>query len=121
MVDTWSLVAIATTDEIVVNSHFGKATHFLIVKMNMDSFLYEVVETKDVSPICQGGNHNDEDLLKRIDEFKDCQYILVSRVGEIARNEIEKKGIEIYEIPGVIEESLHNLYTHLQIQKLFYE
>ncbi len=113
------LIAVATTDEIVVNSHFGRATHFQIVKMNMNCFAYEVIGSIDVEPVCHGGNHDEEELRKRIDEYRKYQYILVSRVGETARNEIEKCGIEIYEIPGLIEESLYSLFTHLKIQNLF--
>jgi len=119
--DESCLVAVSTTDDIVVNAHFGRASHFQVVRMNMNEFSYEVVESRDVKPVCDSGNHSDEALALRIEEFKDCKYFLVSRVGPVARNEIEKNGIEIFEIPGVIKESLHDIYTHLQIQKLFFE
>lgn len=112
------MVAVATTDNIVVNSHFGRATHFQIIKLNQNSFAYEVIGSRDVSPVCHVGNHEREEMERRMDEFKDYQYILVSRVGEMARNEIEKRGIEIYEIPGLIEESLYHLFTHLQVRNL---
>lgn len=121
MAEEWSLVAVATTDDIVVNSHFGRATHFQIVKMNMDHFAYNVIDKINIEPICHGGSHDDGDMRKRLEKYQDYQYILVARVGEAARYEIENMGIEIYEIPGMIEESLHSLYTHVKIRNLFSE
>lgn len=111
-------VAAASSDGIVVNQHFGRADTF---------YIYEVagtgncrfLETRIVTPVCNGGNHNEERLCSNISKFKDCKYILVSRIGMGAANVMEQSGIVPMELPGMIEESIDKLITYEQLQNLF--
>ena len=110
-------IAVASSDGIVVNSHFGHATRF---------YIYEIVdgqeklrEIRNVAPVCQGGSHDDRRLNENIDRIADCKYLLVSRIGYGAAAAVEQKGIIPYEIPGIIEDSIAQLLNHRKIRELF--
>jgi predicted Fe-Mo cluster-binding NifX family protein len=111
-------VAVASSDGIVVNSHFGRAGKFYIYQISEDEELH-LIEERKVVPVCEGGNHNDERLNENLDRLKDCDFILVSRIGDGAAYEANKRGIDSYEIPGVIEESILQLLKYIKLKKLF--
>ncbi len=111
-------VAIASSDGIVVNQHFGRANTFFIYEV-AGIGNYRFLETRIVTPVCEGGNHDEEKLCSNISKFKDCKYILVSQIGRGAANKMEQSGIMPMELPGMIEESLGKLITYEQLQDLF--
>lgn len=111
-------IAIASSDGIVVNSHFGKSRIFYIYQMSADVQI-RFLEKRKVTPVCDGGNHDDEKLKANLEKIKDCKYLLVSRIGEGAANMAESLGIECYEIPGIIEESVNQLVKYTKLKKLF--
>lgn len=111
-------VAAASSDGIVINQHFGRADTFYIYEVaGTDN--YRFLETRTITPVCSGGNHNEEKLCSNIRMFQDCKYIIASRIGMGAANRIEQSGIIPVELPGIIEESLGKLITYEQLQHLF--
>lgn len=112
------LIAVASSDGIVVNSHFGRAKKFYIYKVT-DYGEPQLVEMREVSPVCNGGEHNNENLKSNLLKFSDCKYLLVSRIGSGAANMAESLGIESYEIPGEIGESIDQLNKYIKIKELF--
>ena len=111
-------IAVASSDGKLVNQHFGRAEKFLIVSVDDEERTFEYIETRALSPICHGGNHNESELQSVTDALKDCKYVLVSRIGQPSRLMLESKGIEAYELPGIIEESIESLLNYLEVQKL---
>lgn len=111
-------VAAASSDGIVINQHFGRADIFYIYEIT-ETGKHRLLETRTVTPVCNGGNHSDKELRENINKFKDCKYILVSRIGVWAANAMEQSGIVPMELPGMIEESIGKLITYEQIQHLF--
>lgn len=111
-------IAVASTDGIVVNSHFGKAKDFYIYQIYNNGKIH-FLEKRSVTPVCQGGNHDDEKLKSNLERIMDCKYLLVSRIGVGAANMAESFDIESYEIPGIIEESLEQLITYTRLKTLF--
>jgi predicted Fe-Mo cluster-binding NifX family protein len=112
-----NLIAVASSDGIVVNSHFGKATTFYIYEEKEEQIRY--VETRKVEPVCSRGNHDDIKLRENLEKFSDCKYLLVSRIGMGAATKAESLGIAVYEIPGMIEESIQRLLRYEKIKNLF--
>lgn len=110
--------AAASSDGIVVNQHFGRADTFYIYEI-AETGKYRLLETRTVIPVCNGGNHNDETLCETIRQFKDCRYLLASRIGMGAADMLEQAGIIPMELPGMIEESLDKLHTYERLQNLF--
>ena len=116
--DTY-FIAVASSDGIVVNSHFGRADKFYIYKVENEEEI-KLVETREVLPVCEGGNHNEDKLKDNLLKLSDCKYLLVSRIGNGAMVMAESLGIEAYELPGIIEESTNQLIKYVKIQNLFH-
>lgn len=117
MVKEIEKIAVASSDGIVVNNHFGHATRFYIYEILEDE--KKLSEIREVEPVCQGGNHDDRKLRENIDKIADCNYLLVSKIGYGAAAVAEQKGVIPYEIPGFIEDSIQQLLNYTKIQKLF--
>jgi predicted Fe-Mo cluster-binding NifX family protein len=110
------LIAAASSDGIVVNQHFGRASAFYIYE-SADG-IAEFVEKREVVPVCEGGNHDEIRLLENLKKFSDCKYLLVSKIGDGAAAVAESLGIACYEIPGVIEESIEKMQNYEKIKEL---
>lgn len=110
-------IGVATSDGIVVNQHFGHAKQFLILDVDENNHR-KVVENRSTEAVCRGGNHDDTQLEESAKRLSDCDFLLVSRVGPGAANALEQQGIAVYEIPGMIEDSIKKLLAYVQIQKL---
>lgn len=91
----------------MVNNHFGKAKQFYIYQVQDDK--QQFVKIRTMTPVCTNGSHKDKKLMENLQKLSDCRYLLVSRIGAIAANAAESIGIECYEIPGMIEESIEQL------------
>jgi predicted Fe-Mo cluster-binding NifX family protein len=111
------LIAVATSDEIVINQHFGRAKKFLIIALDEENQMYRI-EKREVTPVCEGGDHNEKRLEETVKLFTDCKYVLVSRIGRGAACVLERFGIIPMELPGIIEESIQKLITYEELQKL---
>lgn len=110
-------IAIASSDGIVVNNHFGKAKTFYIYQVTNKEVA--LLEQRQVEPVCDGGNHDEERLRENLKILSDCDYLLVSRIGEGARRTASSMGIASFEIPGMIEQSIEQLIKYIKIQKMF--
>lgn len=115
-------IAVASTDGKVVNQHFGKAKIFYVIEADMEQKdQFEVVEIRQTSAFCEGGEHSDERLKKAIQKVRDCDYLLVSRIGYRAESEVESAGIRVFELPGVIHESVKELLDYIEIQEMIHK
>lgn len=111
-------VAIASTDGKVVNQHFGRAVEFYIVEVDSCRMEFEFKEKRKSSPVCKGGDHNDNTLEEAVERLEDCHYVLVSKIGYRAQSMFEQKGIGVFELPGVISESITKLLSYIEIQNM---
>ncbi len=111
-------IAVASSDGIVVNQHYGRASLFRIYDVLSNNTI-QLVEIREVVPVCQGGSHDNDRLKKNIEHLLDCNYVLVSRIGQEAATLVEQEGIIPMELPGIIEESVQKLIAYEEIQNLF--
>ncbi|MCD8010042.1 MAG: dinitrogenase iron-molybdenum cofactor biosynthesis protein [Lachnospiraceae bacterium] len=95
----------ASTDGKVVNQHFGRADRFYIVEFCEKTHTLHLLEERRLAPVCRGGDHEEKSLREQAEQLADCRYVLVSRIGRRAETELERRGIQVFEIPGVIEEA----------------
>lgn len=117
MADKTYQIAIASSDGIVVNNHFGKARAFYIYEVKDEEL--KLLEVRTLPPVCERGDHDEERLRENVEKLSDCTHLLVSRVGNGARAVLESKGISCYEIPGIISESIDKLVKYEQVNELF--
>ena len=113
-------VAAASSDGIVVNSHFGKAGLFHIYEADDDGGIRHLEERR-LEPVCNGGNHVESRLRENLEKLKDCRYLLVSRIGGGAAAAAEDAGIMPMELAGLIEDSIEELIKYRKLQSLFDE
>lgn len=111
-------VAVASTDGKEVDSHFGKATLFYIYENHPEDDSWKLTEQRKVTPVCDGGNHDDTRLQEQVENFSDCKYILVSKIGWSAENALEEEDIHSLELPGTITEALDKLIKYEKLQQL---
>lgn len=95
-------VAVASTDGKVVNQHFGRAEHFHIFEISDDD-AFRYLESREVAPCCNSGQHEQHAFLKIAEALKDVGAVIVSKIGEGASEFLEKEGFVVYEAPYPIE------------------
>lgn len=104
-------IAVASSDGIVVNQHFGRASSFIIYNI-LPNDTIELVENRVMTAACQDGTHNDNGLAENIENLLDCKYVLVSKIGAGAANRLEQRGVIPVEVPGIIDESVEKLIAY---------
>ena len=112
-------IAVASSDGIVVNSHFGRATAFHIYQTDENFENVRYLELRTANPVCDRGNHDEDRLNANLEKIADCDYLLVSRIGYEAEAMARQKNIESYEIPGIINESIGKLKSYVKLKELF--
>ncbi|MBQ1326729.1 MAG: dinitrogenase iron-molybdenum cofactor biosynthesis protein [Eubacterium sp.] len=110
-------IAVASSDGIVVNSHFGRTAKFYIYDESDEK--YEFIEERDADVVCDKGNHDENSLLNKVKSIADCDFLLVSKIGDGALRVVEEYGIEAYEIPGIIDDSIKKLTQFIKLKDLF--
>ncbi len=110
-------IAVASTDGKVVNQHFGRADQFYIIEVD-DKGKFEAIELRKLPPVCQGGNHDEDAMQINVKLLSDCEFVLVSRIGQSAENVLEQQGISAYVIPDIIENAVIKLITYVKIDKM---
>lgn len=106
-------IAVATQEGMLVNLHLGEASQFHIFsRTETGSFDHKGIR---LSPPKGGGNNRWRMLARSL---KDCRAVLVNAAGETPKSELEKLGIKVIEMEGLIEEGLTCVYEGKPIPKL---
>lgn len=111
-------IAAASSDGKIIDRHFGKADKFYIYAADDDTYTFMLIDERTTEPVCQGGGHDDSAMERSVDNLSDCEYVLVSQIGTRARNECERKGLTVFEIPDEIEKAIVKLMKYEQVQRL---
>lgn len=110
-------IGIASTDQIVVNQHFGRTDRFYIFEA-ADNKTFNKTGYIDVTPVCDRGEHNDIQMSENIAKLKQLDCLIVSKVGIRAQQILEQNGISVFEMPGIIQDSIEKVIGFIQVQKL---
>lgn len=111
-------VAVASTDGESVNMHYGKAEIFYVYIVD-DEVGYDFLETRNVTPVCQDGSHNQSAMEQSVKQFSDCKYLVASRIGSGAIQALSAAGITGMELPGSIDEAMLKVWKYNRVQGLF--
>lgn len=111
-------VAIASTDGESVNTHFGKSEIFYVFIVDDDEG-YDLLEKRRVKPVCQEGFHDKAEMSIHVQQFTDCKYVIASRIGSTAIQNLTAAGITAMELPGSIDDAILKVWKYNQIQGLF--
>ena len=112
-------IAVASSDGIVVNRHFGRADTFYIYDVSENGSDVRLSDIRHVNPVCHGGEHDEADILFNVSQLGDCTHVLVEKIGQMAAYALERQGVSPMELPGIITESIQRLVSYEQVQALF--
>ncbi len=108
-------VAVASSDGITVNRHFGSAEQFLIFEIDKSGVcLTEIRKTRQ-----SGSNSGEPDscvkdgIRERLSLLPDCRGIICLRAGHCVRDLIDKEKIVLLETAGDIASALRECYRTL--------
>ncbi|MBE6876303.1 MAG: dinitrogenase iron-molybdenum cofactor biosynthesis protein [Ruminococcus sp.] len=102
-------VAVASTDGLVINQHFGHAEKFHIAELDTDTSSYEYLESRTVQRVCQGHEHHTKSFDAVLQTLSDIQAILVAKIGQGASDYLESHGMLVYEAPFLINPVLDKI------------
>nr|WP_314460389.1 NifB/NifX family molybdenum-iron cluster-binding protein [uncultured Clostridium sp.] len=112
-------IAAASSDGKVINQHYGRTEEFHIIEADSSDRTFWYQETRKTAPVCEQQEHDDKRLKAAADLLGDCDYVLVSRIGEGARYALAENGTWAFELPGLIEDSVQRLFSYIEVQNLF--
>jgi nitrogen fixation protein NifB len=106
------LVAVATKGGGLVNQHFGHAKEFQIYEVDANEAKF--VGHRKIDHYCQSGYGEEATLEHTIKALADCKAILVSKVGECPKADLQTAGLVVVEAYDVIEKVARAFYdTHI--------
>ena len=76
-------IALASSDGLHIDRHFGASDGFLIVEVTQDGTFLEV-ERRQVKAPCQHGYHDNGAMLEAVQALSDCRYVVAEAIGAIA-------------------------------------
>lgn len=100
-------VAVASSDGIWIDQHFGRAPRFEIYRCDADGF--ERLEIRESTAPCHGNGHDDARLAETVARIADCRAVLVRAVGPGALDLLLAKRIRPVTASGSVEEALWGL------------
>lgn len=104
-------IAVASSDGINADLHFGKAKHFSIYEFDEEKAIF--IERRIVS-IDDGQKHQ---WKKSLDVVEDCEIVICVQAGMNGKFGLEQKGIKLVEDEGTIEEVLDRYIKHYNFMK----
>lgn len=105
------LAAVATTDDINVNQHFGRAAFFKIYSIDKKGISFE--GARDVIAACQHKmSHDITDFERVIKLLSDCDFLVVEKIGPGAAEFLIQKGVRVFEAQGSINTVLIQIYNN---------
>lgn len=113
-------VAIASSEGISIDVHFGQADAFGIFSVDSETGKAEFVEWRQAMESAEGcgceGVHDAESLKRTADRLRDCAYVLVARIGGRAGAALAADGLHVIEAAGAIAPALERLNRYHKLQ-----
>jgi nitrogen fixation protein NifB len=105
-------VAVASMEGVLVNQHLGEAYQLFVYGKNNGTI--SLIE-KRYTPEPGAGLKRWEELA---DVIGDCSTLLVSGIGPNPKQVLTRKGIEVVEIEGLIDEAVRTVYDGASLKHL---
>jgi len=98
-------VAVSSETERLVDSHFGKASVFMIFEV--DAAESRLLERRPVEEVEGGGSGgNGGRSAQRVELIADCDAVVTTRVGPHAQELLDARGVLCVEYPYMLEKGL---------------
>ena len=114
-------IAVATSDNLNVNQHFGGADSFKIYSAeNLD---FQLLEERKVTVVrsenqegCQGGCNGGNgggcsggSMTETVGLVADCRAVVATKIGRNARQQLEAKAISVFDVDVPVGEALSKI------------
>lgn len=107
-------VAVATLEGALVNQHLGEAARFVIYEESSETASgYKFKEIRR-SPEQGGGAQRWQELANLL---RDCRAVMVTTAGPSPTAVMNKNGVRVVEMEGLIEEGLRAIYTNQPVPR----
>ncbi|NTW64208.1 MAG: radical SAM protein [Chlorobiaceae bacterium] len=106
-------IAVSSLEGVMINQHLGESERFLIYTMDATGKCTLVNARK--APQAGGGEQRWNELAETL---SDCRTILVSGAGEAPKKVLNRHGIEVIVIEGVIKEIVVGIFSGQDLQEL---
>jgi len=100
-------IAVASSDGILVDQHFGKAHGFRIYRLHDEG--YDFLEYRENEAPCAGHSHDDNALERAAARISDCRGVVVAQVGSGAIDALIGHRVMAFTLPGSIDEAFESL------------
>jgi nitrogen fixation protein NifX len=97
-------IAVASSDGVVINTHFGRADSFYIYERQEGTI--RLLEQRKGKPFCHFGEHEEDQLLDAVELLADCAKVYVLQIGKGAEEALRSRGIRAVTARGIITEVL---------------
>lgn len=106
-------VAVASTDGVTINEHFGSAQEFLVYEV-FDGGDFKFSERR-AAPEGQSGHGNHGTAHLSASALEGVEAVLVSQIGPNATRILKGKGIKVYTLSMPIEKALQTYGRKLKL------
>jgi nitrogen fixation protein NifX len=96
-------IAVASSDGITVDQHFGRAQSFRIYRLHDDG--YDLQEVRENAPPCAGQAHDDDALARSAKLISDCRGVVAAQVGPGAIDALIAHRIMAFTLPGSVDDA----------------
>lgn len=118
MADEIYKVAVATSDGINVDSHFGHVKEFTIFEIDPETGKGEVVENRQISHAACDGNCGEFEIFGSIaKELSDVEYVIAARIGIPAVMALGNENITALDGFNSIDEAIEKVNQHRKKRK----
>jgi predicted Fe-Mo cluster-binding NifX family protein len=100
-------IAVASSDGVTVDQHFGRARSFWIYLLHDDG--YDFLELRENEAPCSGQSHDDNALQQAAARIADCRGVVVAQIGAGAIDTLILHRISAFTLPGTVEEAFASL------------
>lgn len=107
------LVAVATSDGVIIDTHFGHASSFLIIEVDDDGS-YEEIEEREVLAACGGGGECSACAGSKMNEIagqlKDVDFVLCARSGPHAQEALKRYDVAMLDVIMPISRAIPKIH-----------
>jgi len=100
-------IAVASSDGINVDQHFGRTRDFMIYRLNDKG--YEYMEIRENGAPCSVHSHDDNALEQAAERISDCRGVVVAQIGSGAIDVLIEHRIMAFTLPGTVEQAFEAL------------
>lgn len=100
-------VALASSNGVEVNEHFGRARRFVVYEYEDGQWNY--FGSRDNQPACAGHEHSDDLLERTAALIGDCKAVVVDQIGPTAMDLLLARRITPFMLGGTVVEALTTL------------